>query len=207
MKGLLASLDVRIAALDDLRARRVANAEQLSTSDAGEARLEERVENGRKIADELRIEYQKARIAEAVEVGHVEIVDLAVGSAPLGIGLAQQLALGLLLGLVLGGGSAFLTEHLRSSIGRPREIEDLGLTIPKTHNLMGLYALVHPHHPVLRSVRRGLLYLSDFAVDYRYPGNWASKRQAVAALRWAERVRQECRTLLGIKPTRRKKGP
>src|SRR5207302_5055772 len=31
--------------------------------------------------------------------------------------------------LVLGGGSAFLTEHLRSSIGRPPEIEDLGLTV------------------------------------------------------------------------------
>ena len=129
LKGLTASLDIRISAFDDLRARRVASAEQLSASDPGEARLEERVENGRKIADELRIEYQKARIAEAVEVGHVEIVDLAVGSAPLGIGLAQQLALGLLLGLVLGGGSAFLTEHLRSSIGRPREIEDLGLTV------------------------------------------------------------------------------
>ena len=129
LKGLVASLDVRIGALDDLRARRVANVEQLSASDAGEARLQERVENGRKIADELRIEYQRARIAEAVEVGQVEIVDLAVGSRPLGTGLVQQLALGLLLGLVLGGGSAFLTEHLRSSIGRPQEIEDLGMRV------------------------------------------------------------------------------
>ncbi|OLC07850.1 MAG: hypothetical protein AUH42_02805 [Gemmatimonadetes bacterium 13_1_40CM_70_11] len=130
LKGLIASLDVRIATLDDLRVRRVANVEQRSSTDAEEARLEERVENGRKIADELRIEYQRARIAEAVEVGHVEIVDLAVPpTAPLGIGFAERLALGLLFGLVLGGGSAWLTEHLRSSIARPNEIVELGLPL------------------------------------------------------------------------------
>ena len=47
-------------------------------------------------------------------------------------------------------------------------------------------------------VRRGLLFLSDFAVDTRYPGSNASKRQAVAALRWAERVRTPARALLGM---------
>lgn len=130
VQGLIASLAVRIAALDELRARRAASVAQLSATDAEADRLEERVENARKIADELRSEFQKARIAEAVEVGRVEIVDLAVlSSAPLGIGLSQKLALGLLLGLVLGGGSAFLTEHMRSSVGRPKEIEDLGLPV------------------------------------------------------------------------------
>jgi hypothetical protein len=41
----------------------------------------------------------------------------------------------------------------------------------------------------------------------RYPGGNASKRQATAALRWAERVRTAARALLGIRPrqVRRKK--
>jgi len=51
---------------------------------------------------------------------------------------------------------------------------------------------------MLRSMRRGLLFLSDFAINTRYPGNSASKRQAVAAFRWAGRVRALARTLLGL---------
>jgi hypothetical protein len=41
-------------------------------------------------------------------------------------------------------------------------------------------------------------------VDKRYPGENASKRQAEAALRWADGVRAEARALLGIRPPRRK---
>ena len=77
-------------------------------------------------------------------------------------------------------------------------MEELGLAVPKTHDLDLLLAALMPHHPTLRSLRRGLLFLSDFAVDTRYPGSNASKRQAVAALRWAERVRTPARALLGM---------
>ena len=129
-QGLIASLDTRIAALDALRARQATNAAQLSATDAEEARLVERVENARQIADQLRLEYQRARIAEAVEVGQVEIVDLAaVPGAPLGVGFAQKIVLGLLLGLVLGGGGAFVAEHLGSAIGRREDIEALGMPL------------------------------------------------------------------------------
>ncbi len=83
-------------------------------------------------------------------------------------------------------------------------LEELAFPIPKTHNLIGIYALLTPNHPKLRTVRRGL-YLSDFAVDFRYPGSWATKRQATAALRWADRIRTECRSILGIKANGRKK--
>jgi hypothetical protein len=55
-----------------------------------------------------------------------------------------------------------------------------------------------PHHPSLRALRRGLAFLSNFSVDIRYPGDRATKRQAAAALRWAAKVRNECRRLLGI---------
>jgi HEPN domain-containing protein len=82
-------------------------------------------------------------------------------------------------------------------------LEELALAIPKTHDLDNLLMLLLSHHSSLRSLRRGLVFLTDFAVDTRYPGNNASKRQAASALRWAERVRTTARTLLGIPTPRR----
>jgi len=84
-------------------------------------------------------------------------------------------------------------------------MEEIGLAVPKTHDLDVLLAALMPRHPTLRPLRRGLLFLSDFAVDTRYPGSNASKRQAVAALRWTERVRAPARALLGIRDRRRTK--
>ena len=46
-------------------------------AEAEEMRLIQQVETATKLADQLREEYQKARITEAVEVGQVEVVDLA----------------------------------------------------------------------------------------------------------------------------------
>lgn len=83
-------------------------------------------------------------------------------------------------------------------------LEELGLTIPKTHHLDDLLALL-PHHATLRAFRRGLIFLTDFAVGTRYPGEDASKRQASAALRWATKVREASRRILGIRPPRRRK--
>jgi HEPN domain-containing protein len=68
-------------------------------------------------------------------------------------------------------------------------LNELALAIPRTHNLDDLRNRLSQHHPGLRSLRRGLIFLTDFAVEYRYPGDNASKRQAQAALRWASRVR------------------
>jgi HEPN domain-containing protein len=84
-------------------------------------------------------------------------------------------------------------------------MEEGGLPVPKTHDLEALLTPLQPLHPVLRSLRRGMLFLSDFAVDTRYPGAWATRRQAVAALRWAERARTAARALLGIPDRRRAK--
>jgi succinoglycan biosynthesis transport protein ExoP len=126
IQGAIASLDGRIAAINDLRARRAGNLQR----DAEEARLTERVDNARKVTDELRTEYQKAGIAQAVTVGQVEIVDHAtLPTKPAGIGLPEQLVLGLLVGLMLGTGGAFVAERVGSSIARRVEVEHLGLSV------------------------------------------------------------------------------
>jgi hypothetical protein len=78
--------------------------------------------------------------------------------------------------------------------------------VPKTHDLVALQKLLLPYHPSLSAVQRGLYFLTDFAVDIRYPGDNATKRQAVAAQRWAGCVRQACRQILGLRgPVRRRR--
>src|SRR2546421_10555949 len=61
-------------------------------------------------------------------------------------------------------------------------LEELGLTIPHTHNLVALLPLLVTHHPSLSSFRRSLDYLTRYAVATRYPGKTAPKRQASPAL-------------------------
>lgn len=87
-------------------------------------------------------------------------------------------------------------------------LAELGLSVPRTHVLKDVLALLVPHHPPLAGMRRGLTFLTRFAVETRYPGDSASKRQAASALRWAGQVRDACRNLLGVQPSpRRRKGP
>ena len=83
--------------------------------------------------------------------------------------------------------------------------EELGLSVAKTHELEDLLDVLLPHHQSSRYLRRGLAFLSQFAVGVRYPGDNASKRQAVSAPRWTGQVRDACRALLGIPPSRRRR--
>jgi HEPN domain-containing protein len=84
-------------------------------------------------------------------------------------------------------------------------LEELSLLPPKTHDLDLLLTTLAGHHPTLRALRRGLLYLSNYAVETRYPGSSATKRQAIAAVRWVVRIRAASRSLLGIRDRRRHK--
>jgi HEPN domain-containing protein len=83
-------------------------------------------------------------------------------------------------------------------------LNELGAAIPKTHDLDDLLGLLAAHHPGLRTLRRGLKFLTDFAVDIRYPGESATRRQAEAARRWEDRIRTAARSLLGISTRRRR---
>lgn len=79
-------------------------------------------------------------------------------------------------------------------------LEEAGQPVPKTHDLDRLLALLRPTHSGLAQLRRGLMVLTEYGVDVRYPGFRATKRQAASAARWAAKVRDACRALLG--PTR-----
>jgi HEPN domain-containing protein len=87
-------------------------------------------------------------------------------------------------------------------------LDELGVAFSKTHDLEDLLGLLPPHYATLGRNRRGLRFLTGFAVDPRYPLLRTTKRQAVSALRWAGKVRHACRNLLGLQPPpRRRKRP
>ena len=81
-------------------------------------------------------------------------------------------------------------------------LEEVGAPVPRTHQLLDLLSLISTRHTGLRSLRRGLYFLTRFAVETRYPGDSATKRQSEAARRWAVRVRRAARILLGLNPHR-----
>ena len=61
-------------------------------------------------------------------------------------------------------------------------LEELGLSIPRIHRLQDLLPLLLPHHSSLRGLRRGLVFLTRFAVGTRYPGDNATKRDAASTM-------------------------
>ena len=86
-------------------------------------------------------------------------------------------------------------------------LEEVGQSIPKTHDLLLLLGLVQSQQPNLIALRRGLTVLARYGVAPRYPGFSATKRQAAAAVRRSEKVRRACRSLLGLRTTRTRKRP
>src|SRR5438552_14120898 len=56
-------------------------------------------------------------------------------------------------------------------------IHEAGMTVPKTHDLEALLDEILPVEPLWSAFRPALQDLSDFAVDFRYPGNRATKAQ------------------------------
>jgi capsular exopolysaccharide synthesis family protein len=124
VRSQITALDARIAALADLRDRNLASLQSLPAAEATEARLIQGVETTRRLADQLREEFQRARIAEAVEAGQVELIDAAaMPRKPIGRRRATLIGSGLVAGLLFGIGLAFLVEHLYTAIRRREDIE------------------------------------------------------------------------------------
>ncbi|HUH14044.1 MAG TPA: polysaccharide biosynthesis tyrosine autokinase, partial [Longimicrobiales bacterium] len=147
----LATLDARIAALDGLKARQRTEIRTLPDLESEEARLAQQVQSLAAAAEQLRAELQRARIAEAVEGGQVQIVDrAALPLEPLGSGRTRKLVFGLILGLMVGGGVAMLRENLNTSIRQKSEMED-------SLHLTGLAVIPRVAHGGVGARFRGLL--------------------------------------------------
>src|SRR5947208_11954659 len=66
-------------------------------------------------------------------------------------------------------------------------LQELGLIVPRTHELNKLLNLLVRHDTTLAPLRRSVRSLTRYAVDFRYPGVRATTRGMQAALRQAER--------------------
>jgi capsular exopolysaccharide synthesis family protein len=120
----IGALDARVDALGALRQRTGASMQILPAMAEEEMRLSRRVDALANSADELRSDFQRARMAEAVEAGDIDVVALApLPSSPLLSGAVLKLALGLFLGLMLGLVLAYILEALNTSIRRPEDLE------------------------------------------------------------------------------------
>lgn len=129
LESYVTALDDRIAALEELKQRNIAALRQLPAVESREMRFEQQVETIRKVADQLREEYQRARIAEAVETGEVELLDPAPAGVAIGDKKGLILALALLFGLLGGGALALTLERVNTSVRGRDEIEGM-LRVP-----------------------------------------------------------------------------
>ena len=77
-------------------------------------------------------------------------------------------------------------------------LEEADILPPKTHDLTRLLGLLLPLEPLWKALASACASLSDFAVEFRYPGDKANANQAKKALRDAKVIRQEARESLGL---------
>src|SRR5438045_1635572 len=84
-------------------------------------------------------------------------------------------------------------------------LAELGQVVPKTHFLHTLVQLLAPNYPSLSAINRGMRFLNRFAVETRYPGDQATRRQANSALTWADRARTAARKILRIRLSAKRK--
>jgi succinoglycan biosynthesis transport protein ExoP len=125
----VALLDARIDALDEVRRQSANTLEQLPAAEAAETGLQQNADALRSQAALLRSEYQQARIAEAAELGQVEIVDLATHAFATALGRTRFIGFFLFLGLLVGTGIALLLEGADRTVKRRDDVE-LSLQVP-----------------------------------------------------------------------------
>lgn len=77
-------------------------------------------------------------------------------------------------------------------------LEEAGLVSPKTHDLEKLLRLAITVEPLWAVLRPALKRLTDYAVDFRYPGHEATRQQAKTAIADSRTVRSEVRLAMGV---------
>jgi tyrosine-protein kinase Etk/Wzc len=123
------SFDTRVAALGDVRKEAEAEVTRLTPTEAEEVRLNEQVEAMRAVGGQLRAELQRTRLAQAADIGQVEIVDRARRALPIGRGRPLKLALGILLGLLVGTAIAVLRNYLNTGLHSRTDVDEV-LRVP-----------------------------------------------------------------------------
>jgi HEPN domain-containing protein len=78
-------------------------------------------------------------------------------------------------------------------------LHEAELSFPKTHDLVVLLELLQPVEPLWSAYEPIVKNLTDFAVNFRYPGDNATLSEAKLALKHCRSLRAEVRQSLGLK--------
>jgi capsular exopolysaccharide synthesis family protein len=165
---------------------------------SAEEQLSLRLASNRALADRLRDEYQNARMAEAVEAGQVEVMDVApIPYRPVSRLRNLRLLLGLLIGFGIGCGGALLIDSRNAPVtGRP-DLEDhmqlpvlsvippIDLEPPKTPRFSRLSAVLRPGTLADGSDRNGIARAGGIAL--LSPAGAEAFRLLRSSLRWTQR--------------------
>ena len=76
---------------------------------------------------------------------------------------------------------------------------EAGLAFPRTHDLQKLLQLVLPHEPLWVAFDPAAKFLTDCAVDFRYPGQNATEIETKKAVKYCQTIRAEVRHSLSLK--------
>lgn len=72
------------------------------------------------------------------------------------------------------------------------------ISFSKTHDLEYLLDSILPVYPTMEAARSDLQLLTQYAVQYRYPGESADMEEAIDTVKVLNRVRKELRHLIGL---------
>ena len=77
-------------------------------------------------------------------------------------------------------------------------LEEAGIAIPKTHDLIFLLALTSPVEPLWAAFQQSFSRLAAFAVEARYPGNSVTAAEARMGMATCKDFRKQARVSLGL---------
>jgi HEPN domain-containing protein len=75
---------------------------------------------------------------------------------------------------------------------------EAGITFPRTHDLLQLLNLCVQVEPLWSAYAKIVDGMTDYAVDFRYPGHSATLREARTAFKHCRSLRAEARQSLGL---------
>lgn len=96
-------------------------------------------------------------------------------------------------------GACFHTQQCAEKYLKAR-LEEASITFGKTHDLEKLLSLALTVEPGWNVLSQDLIFLTDFAVEYRYPGSSATKAEAKEAIKRCGKVRSAFREAFELRP-------
>lgn len=157
----LIALQSRIDALNQIIEQHNRRLKQLPEAEVILAQLERQKKANEEIYTMLLGKLEESKIAEAIQISQARIIDYAIiPDEPVEPKPKQNSILGLLLGVLIGLGGAFLLEYFNTSIRSSKEIEELmeisvlaNIPMVKNKHPIDLPIINEPHSDIAEAYR------------------------------------------------------